>query len=1300
MDELSNLLMAIGIGDIKRVECSLKKIPHDIIHSVSKAALSIALESKNIEIYEYLISNGLASGSNENASGIAEQQSYEIQRDLRLIHRKYFKDPQPKHLRLLSEKLKLSHDADESQKQEYWKVIQRAISELNDLKDIEPILKIISLSDVTIVFDFNSNSVKNLDPTKNQNIFGVSYFFDNFVYIGAKFLLDEKMRIEVLATLAHEMCHFVLNIIYDNFCKPYRDDDEQNRKSFDRIMEHCKLLKSTESIVNEVFSYPPDKIHSELIVRVPHLLVLYKDNEDMYMQCLDTFDELFKFYEEKTLQDLKLEYKSMQAMQQVKELNRLCRLSAELRHSIISLNANSIAIDLKIGDQAIALSSNCPKLTMYTIYHNFCDFQKFEASFIFLCLKDLNFLETFESVVAAYKLCTKPMIIIDCDEQLKDDVFKYYLKLYDLDINQRVAFVVNDYIELPTGLEKVSVNHSWSHLSNNFQNKLMLHDVIFQGRKMLIEDLIDFSSLSRFGESIPINEFLSEKEIEIGTKPCVDDFYFERELLIKNEEESVINQDKFLELYHECAVAILLGEPGIGKTIEMKRIEHCLGVKNSNRWISYIDLQNSAQVLNKIQDLGNLDDSHKIVSSLSNLANDFKEFDSKIFKYKFISGEVMFLFDSFDKVISKSRKKLVNLIKIISKQTKNRVLIATRPRACEELKNELETYTLVELLPFSTEIRQEFFKKIFLKHYQLKEIQEKFNNFESFCLKNFETPIANPTLIEIVADIFKSELNLSTDKNLFQIIEEILLALVELSFVKNSEGGKSLIRLTYNFSLQDLFQKQAIKALLIINENEQSVKENVEKILNLYFNFDEDKSFQHFYQVSLLDTENYENSKFIHLSFVKFFVIKFLMNQLFLKKNENPGHGKLFETLELFVFILTNNDKQSLVLLDGAFESMNIQSCIANSVNIMRDLFTLLEKNNNNYFLHRLVQYDCLYALKLFVQSRAIYLWSMKDSTGNNILFTAANYLTLESFKKLNILMESFLGLNFIPEMLCENTSSDRCILIAAIKNSDTRIFQSLVSVLKSLCLEDFNKIELNVEFRKALLNSDNIEIYDYFLKVTAPESLTNFIFARDSNGENILHISCSSSNALALEITLKIIPDEKAKEILLSTTSQKSSTALILASCNPNASVIVTIWRYFTKVFDSDIEVRRNFLEMKDTTGLGVLHYAILNKQKEIFEFILNLYRPLFSIDELREIILDNSIDENILWFTLRHCPNKQTLFALLSLMERIFTRTELKEIFLKANRNGKTLKNLIKTLSNIEIRKKIKEFRHQFLN
>lgn len=374
-------------------------------------------------------------------------------------------------------------------------------------------MKFVSTSrKVQIIFDFKSDSIERLDPTKNRNILGTTYFKEHYIYIGAKGLLSE-FYCQALGVMTHEFCHFAMSLLYDNKCKPYRDENQAETK------------KSFNEQIDLVFSAPDTNQHAELIVRVLHLTALYKDDTEKHKTVSETFKELFQYYEENTLVDLLRDYPLMVSKQELIQFTN--GILETLQHSDIEFSPNGLKINLNSNDKFLYISSNCSQLTIHAIYQQYkididCE------SIIIVDLKVLQKDSIFHFAVEALKLYAKPKLIINCSGQKVDEVKKISQKFFENQINRGIVFVFDQKQDL-LGDSRLEVKHSWSHLTGKFQEKTMQRKIKFQGKKIQLKDLIPnlrtideipFNKLIFSGETITIakieenesfNEFVSRK---------------------------------------------------------------------------------------------------------------------------------------------------------------------------------------------------------------------------------------------------------------------------------------------------------------------------------------------------------------------------------------------------------------------------------------------------------------------------------------------------------------------------------------------------------------------------------------------------------------------------------------------------------------------------------------------------------------------------------------------------------------------------------------------------------------------
>jgi hypothetical protein len=80
-----------------------------------------------------------------------------------------------------------------------------------------------------IYFDFDGDTIETMNPQHcGKRIFGLTctQSGNECIYIGARLLLDEELKLTVHGTLAHEMLHQAISMRYRNGCKPYEKGDE------------------------------------------------------------------------------------------------------------------------------------------------------------------------------------------------------------------------------------------------------------------------------------------------------------------------------------------------------------------------------------------------------------------------------------------------------------------------------------------------------------------------------------------------------------------------------------------------------------------------------------------------------------------------------------------------------------------------------------------------------------------------------------------------------------------------------------------------------------------------------------------------------------------------------------------------------------------------------------------------------------------------------------------------------------------------------------------------------------------
>jgi len=264
-------------------------------------AASIALQSKAFDMYDILLSNDIFPLDHENK--IVKQFSKQEQKQLRDIHTKYSKNLKDKHINILMANSYLSYRAkNEKEKLDY---VRKAYEFLSKDERLDIILQIVATSNkLKIIYDFNSESIDTVDPTASEYTEG-NFYLNGRIFIGAKQLLKNETKYKTLSTMAHELCHYAMNLIYRNQAKPYFHDDSKSQKEFKKVYKECDKNGEKERFIEIVYESYPEKVHhAELIVRVPHLIALNQNQPEKLNEIISYFPKLFDYYEKHTMVDM------------------------------------------------------------------------------------------------------------------------------------------------------------------------------------------------------------------------------------------------------------------------------------------------------------------------------------------------------------------------------------------------------------------------------------------------------------------------------------------------------------------------------------------------------------------------------------------------------------------------------------------------------------------------------------------------------------------------------------------------------------------------------------------------------------------------------------------------------------------------------------------------------------------------------------------------------------------------------------------------------------------------------------
>jgi ankyrin repeat protein len=490
----------------------------------NQSALMTALTEGQYELYALLQSEGLMAGKNEELSEVIEELADDQKHRLKQAKLQYFGKTDDSHIIYLLSKSRLGIG---QEKKELGTILE-LYKKLDAIPEISTILKVVEHCEgAVIIFDFNRDSVIDVDPTKCSATRGASYFETSHIYVGAK---DHST---VLGTLAHELTHLAIQVCYNNQCNPYEALDAQKKCAFDKIVAKCPRGPGIDNIIDRVFNYKKCDWSAELIVCVPHLLAHYKEEQGKQLLTQQA-PELFSFYKQHTQEDLRnfvANVAAVKARRQVQHVNGLLGKLDEIERSNVWLSDECLLNDDIINVQDIQiLGSSLPRLTLLNLYQVLkrkqLSISDIKSGYIFVSAKQFKNQKIARSVLEAFQAVVHPTLIIDCSYEYDKSETHLWSTINRFSEKKRIIFIaatdVAQSLEMKLKEYKAKImpdrEYTWSDLTPKSQKELLESTVCFQGSMVSLNELI--SAESPVTKILPVADLIEEKTLEIG-KPVL-----------------------------------------------------------------------------------------------------------------------------------------------------------------------------------------------------------------------------------------------------------------------------------------------------------------------------------------------------------------------------------------------------------------------------------------------------------------------------------------------------------------------------------------------------------------------------------------------------------------------------------------------------------------------------------------------------------------------------------------------------------------------------------------------------------
>jgi len=967
----------------KALKSNETEIVEDILHNnkdlrhfyttTNESAPKFAIENNLIDMYEVLLTNKVLFGPHEDVIAIMNKLNYDEKRHLREIHFKHSIDMPEKHINTLMANSYVGHE-EVTNVQEKLDCVQNAFKLLNENPFIKIILLIVAASKkFRIIFDFNRDSVELIDPTAGAFTAGL-FYLSGRMYIGAKQLLDKTRQNEAIATIAHELCHYAMNLVYNNDANPYKQDDQESQENVEEVSTECQEKSGTEDIVDMVYEcYPEDMYHAELIVRVPHMMAYYHDQPEKKIESKENFKGLYKLYEEKVFPEMEKALPEIEARtekEMVQKDKEIHKLRKRFYLSII------IFIILLIGVGTFA----------FIFPKNAYEYQNLSPKYKML-------IESHPVIYAGIEVNFHDILMTNSSafNELKSNAIRYLLTSKDaLNIDTEEFSNLRSFVE-----------YNWTTLAEPLREKFLSKNLVFQNESVKVGDLYqNYPKSFNFIDQRDINRTLFNETLRLGDMVESDvKFYIQRRFIDENINlayhkfttenlnenfgeyyNSFIAQDyeEYHEVLHEIkdsesyiskrekfpfnsdefrfaqfdfdeiitkakneTFIILSDEAGSGKTVTFKYLAKYIKSKYPLYWVSYIDLKSFTRSFQE-----DILPDDMISNFLTKTI-----FEKELFDMAYYSNQMFILWNGFDEISPAFYYEILYVLRYIYYNSNIIQLVCTRPTYSHDLRNAFEQISF-KLVPFDATDRKEFITDYIKSKNNYVNGDEKtartIRRIESLEAKSNASDFNTPLILIMVADIGDNQ-NALESANLYVIYETFIQKKIDIwkkktkssdSFSTKIISGKvNLMKVFQYFALHNEVSDFSTFSLLAMQELE-IFKQNY---------IDEVRSDSEIARIGILHDDDYGGLKLSHKSFIEFLVAQFLIENIY--NSDSCGNSKEAKLrIELFFYFSRIYGHSQWLITDFMMDYLSINSKGLGSENITTVIKETSQRNRNNKY--------------------------------------------------------------------------------------------------------------------------------------------------------------------------------------------------------------------------------------------------------------------------------------------------------------------------------------------------------------
>lgn len=1115
---------------------------------------------------------------------------------------------------------------------------------------------------------------------------GSTYTGFKWIFIAAQSSDNFNQEQQIKGAIAHELCHYILRLVYENQEKPFRLYDHEASAIFENIVSTYKRLLCSDDqdviddecagIISSVFEKYRNEDHvAELIVRVPQTLVQFAQDIDKCTSIEMKYNLLFDFYEKFVVPELKSF--DLKKLEDIRKLNKNLGILEGLEQNVCEFSTPKDPSDY-IEDHLVIIVTNIPKLFFISSYKYFLNkYANFTDSNVIIVTPDI--LKN-QSMFCDYKKVLNENenlnIFVDCSAEVRSNLKQlivnksskyFFVVFYDEDYDDLAEYLR----DMDINITKKEVNFAWNDLNHKTQQNLIKSKVKFQRRpKIPLVDILAVESdsedqidnLYKIIDYQLLDSLINQSEITINVNSvnAVDDkvfkmLFLERTLVKKsmtlessaeglNPTDTISNKTfiiteispgQILQESIKNSIILISDVAGTGKTWILKSIINTIKSQDPKKWVTLVDLKNCIEMLkSQKSDITFMRFMTQFILKSKN------NYEKKIFEKMYKNGTTCILFDGYDEIAADYGAFMVKIFRSFETNNKNQLWITTRDYLEKDLQDKLHLNSVYKIKPFTKTDGVD----LIASHWMIRELdmeedqtdfkesklyQDNLKSAENLCNKiseNEQNLIGIPQFFAMVADVFKD--NKITDEKISNFF--IHFKFVEKQFeIWAYESAQSRKQDRIDGESKSLTYTEVHQYLAM-----RAIYPNISQFCQLIHDMEDwpDNKIADCGLVTKLE----DNFGFPHKTLMEYFAADFIVKNL--KNNLWQNYSDFFKFLIKFLtdprfnivrMFLNDALSDGVVLrkLDCKVHRFSKDFC-DNSTGL-ENFSPIFKENQENlvdffFIILKSGSYDKVKNL-LHHNIREIINSTKSSQQINKLQSFYVSYLTPADLK------DFLIKRNILPHLICCNLNFE--------------VFENLLQKLEEEFDQNYvghalmqrDHADRNLLSSLCWLKEYNVEKLSGILRIinkyliNEHKNMLDMIEQCDSYGSNILHICVEKQDEEALKFTwleleefyIQNLTAQKFKELISQQTSLNKFSLLHIAANCKNLEFHKTLW----SLVSSNLENREdlwNFISKQDKNGYNFVHHLVSSNTASVVDFTFTTIKSKIS-DAHYQMILNS---------------------------------------------------------------------------